>query len=189
MLLQSNNLPTLYWKLTKTVIRFTKNSFHKVSTVSFICLCLCLPLSLIVPRSLSCLGILYQERKRKELSWWCSKPSQAITIVVLKWNELVEVFSLQNLLPSLRRTFMCWMCRHLRDYTFFPFSKAVCFCLLSTQPVLPSFTSSIMSWTSPLSFKCLLLYCITLVSSLIHRHCCPFTWNLVEAFRLWRDSR
>lgn len=34
MPLQSNNLPTSYWKLTKTAIKFTKNSFHRISTVS-----------------------------------------------------------------------------------------------------------------------------------------------------------
>lgn len=34
MLLQSNNLPTLYWKLTKTVIKFTKSLYRRISTVS-----------------------------------------------------------------------------------------------------------------------------------------------------------
>lgn len=64
----------------------------------------------------------HSSAKNRSFLWWCSKPSQAITIVIWKWDELVRNFSVNSFLTALplRRSFMCWMCRHLLDYISLP---------------------------------------------------------------------
>lgn len=89
MPLQSNNLPTLYLKSTRTATKSTKSSFRRASMVS------CGTISLLFAGHQA-----EWRRHGKGKIWWCSKPSQAITIVIWKWDELDEVSSFKFLFLS-----------------------------------------------------------------------------------------
>lgn len=106
--LQSNNLPILYWKSTKMVIKFTRNSFHKTNTVSF-------------PHYLLFAGHYFHKKKRR----FFVMMQQAVTSnnhCHIKMGWIGRSFSLNvSFGLSLQRSFMCWMCRHLLDYIFLPF--------------------------------------------------------------------